>query len=180
MAYIRQNDNVVKGDQLWLFISKTVTAGAQGAYEAGNALPICFATSCSLNRSLATNSISSKDHGTTSFVSPGEGSWTASTEALYSMNPDTGATGFEDLMEIFDLGQKVKVSFGYVTNGGENIVDVEGTAQDPVNNWSIADGDGWYGEGYLTSLQASGSHGDAATFSCEITGIGPLKVLGTE
>ena len=164
-TYVRQNANIVKGDQLWLFISPSITS-----HVAAAAAPIAFATSCSLNRSLATNSISSKDHGTSSYVTPGEGSWTASTEALYSLNVDTGATGFSDLMAIFDSGDKVNVKFGYVASGGANIVDIAS-----ATNWTITSG--WSGEGYLTSLQASGSHGDAATFSCEITGIGNLTPI---
>ena len=178
MAVIRNNDNIVRGDQLWLFITREVTAAqdAQGAYTIGEAKPIAFATSCSLNRSLATNSISSKDHGTSSYVSPGEGSWTASTEALYSMNVVEGATGFEELMDVFDKGQKIKVKFGYVQGGGKNIVATGADAAEPsAEEWTITNG--WKGEGYLTSLQASGSHGDAATFSCEITGIGKLTAI---
>lgn len=175
MAVIRNNDNIVRGDQLWLFITRDVTA-TQDAYNIGEAKPIAFATSCSLNRSLATNSISSKDHGTSSYVSPGEGSWTASTEALYSVNVGEGATGFTELMDVFDKGQKIKVKFGYVAAGGKNIVGTGADATTPnATEWTISEG--WSGEGYLTSLQASGSHGDAATYSCEITGIGGLTAL---
>lgn len=164
MAFIRQNDQIVKGDQLWLFISPSISGDT-----AAEAAPIAFATSCSLNRSLATNTISSKDHGTSSYVTPGEGSWTASTEALYSTSI-TGATAFDNLMDLFDKGKKVKVKFGYVSTGGTNIVDV-----DEATNWSMTSG--WSGEGYLTSLQATGNHGDAATYSCELQGIGPLTAL---
>ena len=65
MAFIRDNKNMVKGDELWLFIGTSATTK-----------PICFSTSHQLSRSLSTSSVSSKDHGNTSYVVPGEGSWT--------------------------------------------------------------------------------------------------------
>lgn len=173
VTQIRGNKQIVKGDQLWLFISNSISGDTAAA-----AAPIAFATSCSLNRSLSTNSISSKDHGTTSYVTPGDGSWTASTEALYALasTPSgepalSAATTFANLMSIFETGKLIKVKFGYVSGGGTNIVDAD-TQQ---TEWTISSG--WEGEGYLTSLQASGSHGDAATFSAEITGIGPLTAI---
>lgn len=172
-SVIRNNKDLVKGDQLWLFISK-VTKSGDTYSVAEEATPIAFATSCSLNRSLSTNSVSSKDHGTSSYVTPGDGSWTASTEALYSINTPTGAIGFDTLMTAFDSGQQVNVTFGYVADAGVNIVATGEGATGPTHDeWTISQG--WKGKGYITSLQASGSHGDAASYSCEITGIGGLE-----
>lgn len=169
MAEIRNNANILKGDQLWLFVSKT-------SGDSGTPIPVAFATNCSLNRSLSTNSISSKDHGSSSYVTPGEGSWTASTEALMSINVDTGAIGYENCMSLFDENEIVMVQFGYVAGGstatkypsGQNIVDV-----DDATEWVMSD-PYWTGKGYITSLNATGNHGDAATYSLEITGIGAL------
>lgn len=150
MANTRKNVDIVKGDELWLFI------GTENSLA-----PTAFATSHSLSRSLATTTVSSKDHGSTSYVVPGEGSWTVSTEALYSVN------AFEDVMGKFDLGQLVYVQFGKIDNY---------TAQGIVDNdnpeWTLTSG--WTGKGYITSLEAAGQHGDSATFSIQITGIGPL------
>lgn len=169
MAYIRNNANIVKGDQLWLFITKTITTDGTTT-SVGDAKPIAFATNCSLNRSMNTTSVSSKDHGNTSYLIPGEGSWTASTEALYAISVDSGATGFDDLMAIFDNHELVNVKFGYVADGGTNIVDVDG-----AQNWTITSG--WSGQGYLTSLQASGSHGETSSWSAEIAGVGVLSAI---
>lgn len=159
MAYIRQNTEIVKGDELWLFIGTSSTTK-----------PTCFATSHSLNRSLSTTSISSKDHGNTSYVVPGEGSWTASTEALMSINNnDTNAMDFVEIMDAYNTGAMVYVTFGKLSNySAAGIVDV-----DSATEWAIATPN-WTGKGYITSLQASGGHGDSATYSIEITGIGPL------
>lgn len=159
MAYIRQNSEIVKGDELWLFIGTSSTT-----------VPIAFATQCSLNRSLATSSISSKDHGTTSYVVTGEGSWTASSEALMSMSGNATKYAFSELMEAFDAAQLVYVTFGKISNyTGNGIVDINN-----ATNWTMG-ADAWEGTAYVTSLQASGSHGDTATMSIELTGIGPLK-----
>ncbi len=174
---IRQNSKILKGDQLWLFVAKE-------SGEDKTALPVAFASNCSLNRSLSTNSISSKDHGSSSYVTPGEGSWTASTEALMSINVDTGAVGYENCMDLLDENEIVCVTFGYVKGGsteekypsGQNIVDI-----DDATNWVMSD-PYWEGKGYITTLNATGNHGDAATYSIEITGIGALKkhtVAGT-
>lgn len=154
---VRSNNDIIKGDELWLFIG---TKDSEA--------PIAFATSCSLNRSLSTNSVSSKDHGTSSYVTLGEGSWTASTEALYSV------TQYSTLMDLFTTGEKVSVKFGTISNySGEGIVD-------PSNHaiWAMSS-DCWQGEGYFTSLQATGNHGDAATFSAEITGTGKITKVGS-
>ena len=165
MSYIRENSQLVKGDELWLFLGTA----------SGSEKPTCFATQHSLSRSLSTTSVSSKDHGNTSYVIPGEGSWTCSTEALMSIaTGDAGAMAFENVMDAYDSGNKVYVKFGKLSNysaAGIVNVDVAGTAQ--ANGWEL-DTPYWSGEGYITSLQASGGHGDSATFSIEITGIGPL------
>lgn len=160
MAFIRDNKNIVKGDELWLFVGTSTTTK-----------PICFSTSHQLSRSLSTSSVSSKDHGNTSYVVPGEGSWTCSSEALMSIKAgDENSLAFEELMGIFDSDNPlVYVTFGKLSNyknGG--IVDI-----DNAQEWTIGT-PSWSGKGYITSLQASGGHGDSATMSIEITGLGPL------
>ena len=156
MAATRKNVDIVKGDELWLFIGKD------------NALaPTAFATSHSLNRSLNTNSVSSKDHGNSSYVIPGEGSWTVSTEALYSVSE------FENVMDMFDIGDLVNVQFGKISNyTAQGIVDND----NPV--WTLTSG--WTGKGYITSLSATGNHGDSANFTIEITGVGPLTKVSAQ
>ena len=167
MSYLRDNSNLVKGDELWLFLGT----------QQGNEVPTCFAQQHSLNRSLSTTSVSTKDHGNTNYVVPGEGSWTCSTEALMSMTTsDTNSMAFIDVMDAYDNGDLVYVKFGKLSNYVEKgIVDVD-TSDLPAATqagWALAT-PYWEGKGYITSLQASGGHGDSATYSIEITGIGPL------
>lgn len=160
-VYIRQNTEIVKGDELWLFIGTSATT-----------VPVAFATNHQLSRSLNTSSVSSKDHGNTSYVIPGEGSWTCSTEALMSISGDNWSSkaAFEELMDAFDTSDLVYVTFGKLSNYTEaGIVDVDG-----ASNWTIGTPN-WEGKAYITSLQASGGHGDSATMSIELTGVGPLK-----
>ena len=167
MSYLRDNSNLVKGDELWLFLGT----------EEGVEVPTCFSQQHSLTRSLSTTSVSSKDHGNTSYVVPGEGSWTCSTEALMSMNTeDENSMAFVEVMDAYDNGDLVYVKFGKLSNYVEKgIVDVNTTdlPADTREGWKL-DTPYWKGKGYITSLQASGGHGDSATFSIEITGIGPL------
>jgi len=180
IAVIRNNSEIVKGDELWLFLG------------VGGAKPVAYATTCSLNMQMSTQSISSKDHGSTSNVIPGEGSWTASTEALYAQAGDTGAAagtpgatgavGFGQLFNAYKNSSKVEVIFGYVDRSGSkdnNIVATDASYNDPKHaEWSITKG--WSGKGYITSLQATGAHGESATFSCEIAGLGPLNTYPEE
>lgn len=160
MSYIRKNSNIVKGDELWMFL------GASGSEQ-----PIAFSTNHSLNWSLNTSNVSSKDHGNTSCVIPGEATWSVSTEALFSLSNDNtvGAAAFDDLMTLKDSSSPVSVKFGKISNyTAQGIVDV-----DSATNWTLSY-PYWSGEGFITSLQASGSHGDSATMSIEISGNGPL------
>ena len=160
MSYIRKNSNIVKGDEFWMFL------GREGSEE-----PIAFSTNHSLNWSLNTSNVSSKDHGNTSCVIPGEATWSVSTEALFSLlNTDTvGAAAFDDLMTMKDSSSPVSVKFGKINNYVQTgIVDI-----DNAYNWTLGT-PYWKGEGFITSLQASGSHGDSATMSIEISGNGPL------
>lgn len=173
IAVIRNNAEIVKGDELWLFLG------------VGGAKPVAYATTCSLNMQMSTQSISSKDHGSTSNVIPGEGSWTASTEALYAQAGDgaagtpgaSGAVGFGQLLNAYKNSSKVDVIFGYVDRSAStdnNIVATDERSGTPKHaEWSITKG--WSGQGYITSLQATGAHGESATFSCEIAGLGPLN-----
>jgi len=164
MSYIRQNANIVKGDELWMFL------GREGSEE-----PIAFSTQHSLNWSMNTTSVSSKDHGNTSKVIPGEGSWNVSTEALFSIDGATGAATFDTLMSIKDNATPVSVKFGKINNYVQTgIVDIDNSY-----NWTLGT-PYWKGQGFITSLQASGSHGDTANMSIEITGNGPLTKVTTQ
>ena len=165
MAQIRNNVDIVKGDELWLFIGETETTH-----------PICFATQHQLSRSLATNSISSKDHAGSSCVIPGEDSWTCSSESLMSIadGPD-GAYAFEKIMDLYETHAQVYVKFGKLSNYvGSGIVDVDVTGTPQANGWEIGT-PYWTGVAYINNLQATAAHGDSATFSIELQGNGPLK-----
>ena len=167
MSYLRDNSNIIKGDQLWLFI------GENKGFE----YPTCFAQQHSLTRSLSTTSVSSKDHGNTSYVIPGEGSWTCSTEALMSFESTGNGAAFTSIMDLYNKSKIVYVKFGKLSNYVESgIVNVDTTnlPASTQSGWQM-DYPYWEGQGYITSLQASGGHGDSATFSIEITGVGPLK-----
>lgn len=174
MAYLRSNDNIVKGDDLWMFLCENT--GATGA----QAVPIAFSTQHSLNWSRTTNNVSSKDHGNTSYVIAGEASWTVSTEALFSIKGETGSTAatFDTLMDLKDKSKGVIVQFGTLENPqGRGIVNVPTEGEDPAEEWVLAE-PYWEGEGIINSLQASGGHGDSATMTIEIQGVGPLTKMG--
>ena len=159
MAANLHNADIVKGNELWLFVGQyddTKTIDQQVAN------PVAFATQHSLNRSMNTNSVSSKDHGSAAYVTLGEGSWTCSTENLYTVS------SFKTLNKLFQDGSKLFVKFGKIDNYTQ-----AGDVDNANGPWTMAH-DYICGAGYMTSLQASGGTGDSATFSAEITGLGSL------
>lgn len=178
--YLRSNDNIVKGDELWMFLCENPGAGVTGA---STPMPIAFSTQHSLNWSMSTNSVSSKDHGNTSYTVPGEATWTVSTEALFSLKTADGTTGtnqgatFETLMDLKDKAEGVIVQFGTISNYDlKGIVNVDVTDTRQENGWEL-DTPYWEGIGIINSVQASGGHGDSATMSIEIQGVGPLTKM---
>lgn len=160
MAVIRSNSSILKGDELWMFIGTSSTT-----------IPVAFSTSHQLSRSLSTNSVSSKDHGLYPSALPSEDTWTCSTEALMSMTGSSNVClAFTELMDAYDLHAPVYVTFGKLSNyTSAGIVDI-----DSATNWAI-DTPNWTGTAYITQLQANASHGDTATMSIELQGIGALK-----
>ena len=148
--YLRKNTEIVKGNELWLFIGTTSATK-----------PTCFAMQHSLNRSLSLTDVSTKDSGDAQSSIPGESSWTASTEALIAINnSDQNAMDFVEIMDAYDTKAPVYVTFGKLSNYNPNgIVD-----KDDAQEWAIGTPN-WTGKGYINSLQASGNHGGLYSYT---------------
>ena len=162
MAKIRENSQIVKGSSLMVFMN-------------GNA--IAFATSHSFNKTLNTNEVSTKDHGDFAANIPGNITWEATTENLYS----TCADGWDAINTAFNNKQEVQLAFGpatgydaSVTTSEEGIVDV-----DSATNWTPGTGCE-YGKALITSLQVTAAAGDNATFTATFTGTGKLSTTAPQ
>lgn len=152
---LRNNSEIIKGSSLMVFL---------------NGAPIAFATSHSFSKTLNTNEVSTKDHGDYTANIPGNISWEATTENLYSV------AGYDLVNTAFNTKAEVQVAFGAasnytgaVTSTQQGIVGANGGS----NNWSPGS-TVEYGNAFITSLQVTAAAGDNATFTATFTGNGDL------
>lgn len=150
----------IKGENLMLFIDGT---------------SIAFATSHTLEISLDTREISTKDNGGKwSEVEAGIISWTMSSENLVG-NPGRGK-GYDDLVDAMIARKPVDVVFA-----------LEGSSKDfesgkldaaPTAGWIPKESVGRSGQALITSVSLNAPNGEYATMSISLTGIGALKSEG--
>jgi len=155
MAY--NGDNVINGSDLMLFIGGKSVA---------------YATSHSLDISNETSEVSNKDTGgrwATSKVT--RTSWTVSTENLYALQGE--GTTFQDLFEL--LHEEVEIVFA-LESGYKN----KPTTGVPTGGWTAIASPKYTGKAVLTSLSISAPDADNATFTAELTGVGPLTTVATQ
>lgn len=156
MAFIRQNSEITKGSSLMVFL---------------NGEAIAFATSHTFNKTLNTNEVATKDHGDFTAIIPGNITWEATTENLYSV------AGWTAVNTAFNNHTPVQLAFGpadgyttSVTSSVNGIVDV-----DNAENWEPADSGVEYGTAYITQLNVTATAGENATFTATFTGNGQLS-----
>lgn len=133
-----------------------------------NDKPIALATSHTLNSTRAMNDASTKDDGVYGYSEPGNISWTASIDSLFSFDPadDDGQVAYDFFMDAQQSGTPVEVIFGIVSNPSETGL--------PEGGWKIGAG-GRKGQAHVTDVQATGPNGSAATMSVSLQGIGKLE-----
>lgn len=122
---------------------------------------IAYATSCSIETSAETTQTASKDHTgkwQTSVVKAF--SWTASSEHLYA---DKQTNGFDLLFTAYTAAKPIQIYF--TVKSGDTMTG---------DSWIKGEG-GYKGSVLITSLSVSAPDGDNATFSCSMTGNGPIE-----
>lgn len=178
-----KNSNIIKGDELWLFLG----VRENNATGATNFYPVAFSNQHSLTHGMSTQSVSSKYHADAAAIIPGEKTWTCTTEALMSLsgNPVSGATGaaatqdygFDQIYDAYVKDKIVDVQFGKLYgqfSGATGAYNPEGCVENDVPIWQLDPDTVYEGKGYITNLQESANHGDSATMSIEISGLGLL------
>ena len=157
----RQNSEIIKGSSLMVFMN-------------GN--PIAFATSHSFNKTLNTNEVSTKDHGDYTANIPGNISWEATTENLYSV------AGWNAVNDAFKQKHEVVVGFGPAGNYAGSVTSTQaGIVGNENGDWTPATAGTTgvaaveYGKALITSLQVTAAAGDNATFTATFTGSGELS-----
>lgn len=136
---------------------------------------IAFATSHTLELSLDTREISTKDNGGKwSEVEAGIISWTMQSENLVG-NPGEGK-GYDDLVDAMIAREPVDVVFaleGDSTNYDAGKLDVV-----PTGGWSAKASNGRKGKALITSVSLNAPNGEYATMSIALTGVGELTKVG--
>ena len=136
---------------------------------------IAFATSHTLELSLDTREISTKDNGGKwSEVEAGIISWTMQSENLVG-NPGEGK-GYDDLVDAMIARQPVDVIFALEGDS----TNYDGGKLDAVPNggWKAKTGNGRKGKALITSVSLNAPNGEYATMSISMTGVGALEKVG--
>lgn len=129
---------------------------------------IALATSHKLNSSRAMNDASTKDDGVYGYSEPGNISWTAQVDSMFSLDPtqDDGQVAYDYFMDAQQNGTAVEVVFGIVSN--PNVTGL------PEDGWKIGT-NGRKGMAYVTDVEATGPNGSPSTMSVTLQGIGKLE-----
>lgn len=151
---------VLKGENLMLFL------GGKS---------IAFATSHTLELSLDTREISTKDNGGKwSEVEAGIISWTMQSENLVG-NPGEGK-GYDDLVDAMIAREPVDVIFAL--EGDSTNYDAGKLDAVPTGGWSAKASNGRKGKALITSVSLNAPNGEYATMSISLTGVGALEKVG--
>lgn len=152
---------IIKGDDLMLFIPDGVSAFKS----------IAYATSHTLTMTAETQDINTKDHGEWGSTTVNKIQWSISTENLYTDED------FDTLFDLMVAKQKIKVVFGKKAEAASVIVADGDAANYTPANVSAATTNPYMKEGYvlITSLTANTPSGDNATFTAEFQGVGAFS-----
>lgn len=143
---VRSNSDIVKGNQLQVFIGND---------------PIAFATSCTLTVTTNTTQIATKDHGEYPSTLPQSITWEITADNLYA--------GDANLLTSQKEMSTVNVKFAPVSN-----YDSKGLVGTDHANWTAGNAI-VSGDAYITSISINAATGDNATYSVTFTGAGPLS-----
>lgn len=152
---------IIKGENLMVF------AGGKS---------IAFATSHTLEVSLDTREISTKDHGGKwSEAEAGKINWSMQTENLVG-NPGEGK-GYDDLLDLMIAREPIDVVFAL--EGDSPNYDAGKLDYVPTGGWSAKTTNGRKGKAIITSLSLNAPNGEYATMSATFQGVGELSKVGT-
>lgn len=138
-----------------------------------NGKAIALATSCTLSLSADTLDASNKDDGCWQAQDAGDLSWEASTDALYSADASSEGTGavYETLFDAMTSRTLVPVTFGLPGNAAQDCSGLPAAGWEAPTESAVPH---YTGKAMITSLEATGEKGSAATMSVTLTGNGAL------
>jgi predicted secreted protein len=149
---------IINGSDLMLFV-----ASGNNTVKS-----VAYATNHTLTISTSSSEISNKDVGgglwNESTIQ--KISWSANTENMYSLDGE-GIT-YDDLFDIMASRELVTVQFG-LESGYQNKVN-----KVPTGGWSVVTSGKYTGKALISDLSLNAPDGSKATFTCSLSGVGPL------
>lgn len=127
-------------------------------FKDGRAL--AMATSCKLDISLNTLSVSSKDNGKWESKQGAKLSWSATSDNLLVMNE------YKSLVDAMIARETVQLEFDVVSKVNDDGVPTEG--------WTFDANNGYKGNAIITSISLTASDGENSQYSVSFEGCGPL------
>lgn len=151
---------IIEGRDLMFFVCDTQT----GTYQS-----IAAATNCSIEISLDTKEVTTKDSasGAWQAVTPNKLSWSGSSDNLFEMSTTADGTSFDVLFEYMTGKKTVFVKFG------------TGTGFADATGWTLSKGM-YEGTAVITSLNLTAGADDNATYTVSFTGTGALKKVSAK
>jgi len=149
----------IKGENLMIFVKEGDLYG-----NASTALiPFAHATTCSLNIDVEAFDITSKDTGSWKASLPGMKSWSLSSDCLYTPDADKLAAVAVN-----------RITLKCYWCPSDNTEFQNQVSHDP----SLVQGDDTYmyyaGDAWINSFQATANNNEAANYTANLTGTGPL------
>lgn len=157
----------LNGSDLMLFIKKSDKMQS-----------IAYATSHTLDLSMDTKDVSTKDNGAGRWQNYEAGlqSWTVSTENLMSDSAENGLS-FNDLFDIYLNRTTVDVAFALQADYTDLTTKENESWDAPTTGWTPSTNQ-YHGKAIITSLSVSAQNGEKATYSCTLQGCGNLMKAG--
>ena len=151
MAYWNENQDLIHGDDLLLYLTSAKTV-------------VAYATSCSLQVDAESIDTSSKFSCKWASAMGGKASYTISTDALYCNN--ASGISFDKLLEMMVTGEQVEWYMG----------EEQAWSGDCASNPHVLDTTKNYynGKCVITSCSLTGGNNEIATCSISASGAGPI------
>lgn len=140
---------------------------------------VAFATSHTLDLSMATTDTSTKDDGNGIWSNSEAGllSWSVQTNNLLSDSKKNGVS-FNELIDAMIRREPIKVALGLQGNQKDYKAKEEAGFNVPEGGWTPDTSNHYWGMALVTSLNVTGNNGEKATATATFTGCGPLKKVG--
>ena len=162
------NNDLVKGNDMWLYLVDLGTGGTMTSGMVQNAKVLAYSQSCSFEINSDTLDVTTKLSCRWSAVMQGNASYTVSSDNLYCLQSSAAANGALTVDDLFEAMVDGK-NLGWVM--AQDSSDECGTVGGPDTTKPY-----YWGEAAITSLSITAGNNEICTSSITLTGSGePFK-----